>query len=198
MNLINRAKNMILTPKTEWEAVAAEKADVNQIIINYVVPFTIAGAVAAFIGYGLIGFGFGLFRFVGTSWGIYYALLLIIRYVAGMLITAFVADALAPSFGSEKNFGKSLQLVVYGSTPAFVAGLFSILPFLSAIIIGAGSIYSIYLWYLGLGPVKKTPEDKKIVYLIVTFAILLVVYFVIGAILRIILLPIFGLGFGLY
>ena len=121
-----------------------------------------------------------------------------IRYVAGLLLTAFVVDALAPSFGSEKNFGRSLQLVAYGATPALVAGLFQILPLLSAIVGLAGAIYSLYLWYIGLGPIKNTPEDKKIVYLIVTFAVLLVVYFVVGAILTALLLPIFGLSYGLH
>ena len=50
-----------------------------------------------------------------------------------MYITALVVDALAPSFGSEKNFGRSLQLVAYGSTPTLVAGLFQILPLLASI-----------------------------------------------------------------
>ncbi|MEO7210063.1 MAG: YIP1 family protein, partial [Chitinophagaceae bacterium] len=86
------------------------------------------------------------------------------------------------------------QLVVYASTPSLVAGLFAFLPLLSSIVVLAGVVYTIYLWYLGLGPIKNTPEDKKVVYLLVTYAVLLVVYLILSAILALILIPIFGLG----
>lgn len=190
MNLVNRAKNMLLTPKTEWQAVSLEQPVNNQIIMGYLVPFVLLGAVAAFIGYGLIGFGLVL----GTSWGLYQAVLHVIMGIGSIYITAFVVDALAPSFGSQKDFGRSLQFVVYGSTPSLVAGLFGFLPVLSALVALAGVVYSIYLWYLGLGPIKNTPEDKKVIYLVVTYAVLLVAYFIISLILSLILLPIFGIG----
>lgn len=194
MNLVNRAKNMLLTPKTEWQAVLEEQPVNNQIIMGYLVPFVLLGAVAAFIGYGLIGFSVLGFHTVGVSWGIYNAILRIVLGIGSMYVTAFVLDALAPSFGSQKDMGRSMQLVVYGSTPSLVAGLFAFLPLLSGIVALAGAVYSIYLWYLGLGPIKNTPEDKKVVYLLVTYAVLLVVYFILSAILALILLPIFGLG----
>ena len=79
-----------------------------------------------------------------------------------------------------------------------MAALFAILPFLAGILAIAGAIYCVYLWYLGLGPIKKTPEDKKVVYLIVTFLALIVVYALIGMILSRLLLPVFGIGYGAY
>ena len=52
--------------------------------------------------------------------------------LAGALISVFVSsfviDALAPSFGSEKNMGRSVQLVAYSYTPFWVGGLLAILP----------------------------------------------------------------------
>lgn len=194
MNLINRAKNLLLTPKTEWQAIAAEQPNINQLIMNYLVPFVLLGALASFIGYGIIGFGVLGIRIAGMGWGLYYAITRIILGIGSVYITALVVDALAPSFGSEKNFGRSMQLVVYASTPSLVAGLFSFLPLLSGLIALAGAVYSIYLWYLGIGPIKQTAEDKKVVYLLVTYAVLLVAYFLISMVLGIILLPLFGLS----
>src|SRR5689334_872699 len=132
MNLINRAKNMLFTPKTEWMVVAAETPNPGQIVMGYVVPLALAGAVAAFIGFGLIGLGF---LGASTTWGLMYALIILINSILSVYITAFVVDALAPSFGSEKNFGRSMQLVAYGATPTLVAGLFMILPLLAGIIL---------------------------------------------------------------
>ncbi len=194
MNLINRAKNMLLTPKTEWQVVSLEQPVNNQIIMGYLVPFVLLGALAAFIGYGLIGFNLLGVHTGSISWGLYNAIRGIILGIGSVYLTAFVLDALAPSFGSQKDFGRSLQLVVYASTPSLVAGLFAFLPLLATIVVLAGVVYTIYLWYLGLGPIKNTPEDKKVIYLLVTYAVLLVVYLILSAILALILIPIFGLG----
>ncbi len=194
MNLFDRAKKMLTTPKTEWEVVAAEQPDSGKIITGYALPFIILGAVAAFIGYGLIGFGVGIYTISGTEWGLYYALNQAIVGICSILITTFVVDALAPSFNSEKNFPRSLQLVVYGSTPGLVAGLFAIIPILAGIVAIAGAVYSVYLWYLGLGPIKKTPEDKKVAYMIICFVVLVVVYILLGYLIARLLLPAFGLG----
>lgn len=194
MNLVNRAKNILLTPKTEWQVISLEQPVNNQIIMGYLVPFVLLGALAAFIGYGLIGFSVFGVHTGSISFGLYNAILRIVLGIGSVYVTAFVLDALAPSFGSQKDFGRSLQLVVYASTPSLVAGLFAFLPLLSGIVALAGVVYSIYLWYLGLGPIKNTPEDKKVIYLLVTYAVLLVAYFIISFIVGLILLPIFGLG----
>jgi hypothetical protein len=194
MNLIERVKNMLVTPKTEWNVVAAEIPDTGKILSGYIIPLTLAGAVAAFIGYGLIGFSIMGYKTVGMSWGLYYDINKLILGIASVYITAFVVDALAPSFGSEKNFGRSFQLVAYGATPGLVAGLFAILPLLAGIVGLVGAVYSVYLWYIGLTPLKNTPEDKKVTYLVVIFLALIVVYFIIGMIISAVMLPLFGLS----
>ena len=55
MNLIERAKNIIISPAKEWDVIAAEQPDTGKIITGYVLPLAGAAAVAAFIGYGFIG-----------------------------------------------------------------------------------------------------------------------------------------------
>jgi hypothetical protein len=182
MNLIQRVKNIILTPKTEWSAIAQEKQSMTTVITSYVIPLVLVGAVATFIGYGLIGINYGLIRMSGMGWGIRMAVIQVCSAIIGVIITAYAVDALAPSFGSEKNINKSAQLVAYGYTPAFIGAIFSIFPAI-AIIGSLFSLYGIYLMYLGLGPIKKTPEDKRVVYLVVTIVVLIVVYAVIGIIL---------------
>jgi len=182
MNLIERIKNIITTPKTEWQAIDAESQTVSSIISTYVVPLALAGAAAAFIGYSFIGIDYGFFRMRGMEWGIKMAVLGLVSAIAGVIVTAYVVDALAPSFSSEKNINKSAQLVAYGYTPAFAGALLSVIPSLAWL----GSLfglYGIYLMYLGLGPLKKTPEDKKVIYLVVTIVVLIIVYAVLGIIL---------------
>jgi len=189
MNLIERAKNIMLSPKTEWEAVANEEPNVQQILTAYVLPLALIPAVAILIGWGVIG----MWGFTSFNYGIAVALVQLLNAFIAVLVTAFVIDALAPSFGSQKNFGKALQLVAYSMTPVWIAGILNIIPTIGWLgsLIG---LYGLYLLYLGIAPLMKTPEDKRVGYLIVSIVILLVVYFVIAAILTAILFAVFGLS----
>jgi Yip1 domain len=197
MNLIERAKNIMMTPAKEWDVVNGEEANVPGIITGYVLPLAGAAAVAAFIGYGLIGvsYGFGV-RIKGIDWGLYQGITVLAGALLSVFISAFVIDALAPSFGSEKNLGKSVQLVAYSWTPGWVGGLLAIIPSL-AIIGGLASLYGLYLLYLGLPKLKKTPQDKHVSYFVVSLLVMIVVFMVIGFILTKILMSVFGLSYGL-
>ncbi len=80
-----------------------------------------------------------------------------------------------------------------------IGAFLSVLPSI-AIIGSLIGLYSIYVWYLGLTPVKKTPDDKKVVYMIVSIVVYIVVMIIIGAVMNIVLQKVLGLdlmsGFG--
>jgi hypothetical protein len=177
MNLVDRAKNIILTPKTEWPVIAGETPNIQQIIVGYVIPLALIPAVATILG-GLLfvhSVFFSVTYYIGT------AIAAFVAAVIGVFVTAYVIDFLAPNFGSEKGLGRAMQLVSYSFTPAWIAGVLNIIPFLG--IIGAlAGLYGIYLLYLGLPVLMKTPQDKVVIYLVVTIIVLLVVYFVLAAV----------------
>jgi len=189
MNIVDRAKNIILTPKTEWTAIAAEEPNVGQIISGYVIPLALIPAVAAMIGYGLIGRG----PVSSFTWGIAMAIIGFVVALGGVYLTAYVVDMLAPNFGSQKNFGRAMQLVAYSYTPAWVAGILIIVPVLGVLVLIA-SIYGLYLMYLGFPHTMKTPDDKVVVYMVVSIVVLVVVYFVLTALLTAIVFGVFGLS----
>lgn len=189
MNLVERAKNIIVTPKTEWDAVSAEEPNVQQILLGYVLPLALIPTIAVIIGWGLIG----IFGFTSVTYGIAMGLVQLINAFLSVIVAGFVIDLLAPSFGSQKNMGRAVQLVAYSMTPVWIAGILNILPTIGWLA-GLIGLYGLYLMFLGLAPLMKTPEDKKIGYLIVSIIILIVVYFVIAAILTAIFMAIFGLS----
>ncbi len=195
MNAIERAKNIITSPNKEWDVIAHEQPNTGQIITNYVLLLAGAAAVAAFIGYSFIGFGYGLFHYASISWGIYYALKVLVAAIAGVFINALIIDALAPSFGSEKNMGRSMQLVAYSNTPFWVASLLAIYPPL-AIIGLLGGLYGLYLLYTGMPKLKKTPADKHAGYFVVSIVTMIVVYIIISIIMSTIVLAGMGLSYG--
>ena len=195
MTLIDRAKNIIITPVKEWNVIALETPDIAKILTGYVLPLAAASAAASFIGYGFIGVNYFGIRVAGVNWGLYYAITILVTAFVSVFISAFVIDALAPSFGSEKNLPRSVQLVAYSFTPTWVGGLLSIFPpiaFLGAIF----AIYGLYLLYLGMPKLKNTPSDKSVGYFVVSLIVIIVVYYVIGLILTRVMMSSMGLSYG--
>lgn len=190
MNLIERVKNMLITPKTEWDVINGETATPQSLLMGYVLPLAIVAAVGPLLS-GLI-FG-GL---LGMKFFIITAIIAFVAEVIGYYIAVIIIDMLAPSFGSEKNMGKSAQLVAYSSTPSYVAGLLSFVPVIGSILKFVAWAYGIYIMYLGIGPIKKAPEDKKVIYMVVAFIIMIAINFIIIAILGAILFSALGLTAG--
>ena len=182
MNLINRAKSILLSPKTEWTVIETEKTDVKTLTLNYLLPLALIPAIAGFIGFGLIGQNVLGMHIGSAGYGLRYAIVSLVSTIGGAFLTAYIIDLLAPSFGSEKNFLQSFKLVVYSYTPMMVAGVFLIIPALGILATLAG-LYGLYLLYIGLQPMKKTPDDKKTTYFVVSLIVVIIGSVVLSAIL---------------
>ena len=187
MNLVERAKNILITPKTEWEVIKNEQTTVSEIFTKYVLILALIPAIAGFIGQSLIGISLGPFGSykVPVGSGLLYLVLYYILSVGSIYLVAFIVDALAPSFGSQKNLIASLKVVAYSFTATWIAGIFQIIPILSFLAI-VGSLYGLFLLYLGLQIVKETPQDKLIGYfvvvLIISIVVIAVIYWIVGMI----------------
>jgi hypothetical protein len=182
MNVIDRAKNILITPATEWPVVDREPANVTTILTSYVLPMLSIGVVATFIGQGLIGQSL---PFGGTTAtvkaGLVGALLYVIMSVISVFIVAATIDVLAPSFSSEKNWGKSFQLAAYSLTASYVGAIFLLFPALNIVVILC-SLYCIYALYTGIPSMKKTAADKHVAYLAVIILVTIVAMILVGLI----------------
>lgn len=175
--LIDRVKNILLTPQAEWDRIAAEPADVQKIYVGYVVPLAAFSALCGFLGMTLIGI-------VGWRMGIVPGLVNAILQTAfatcSVFILAFILNALASSFGSRADMGQAHKLAAYGSTAFFLAGVFALFPLLA--MLALVGLYSFVLIFIGMPRLMGTPEDKRIVYLLVVIVIAIVVQLVLGTI----------------
>jgi hypothetical protein len=188
MNLIERVKNMLITPQTEWAVIDNESATPQSLLMGYILPLAVVSAIGPLLGALIFA---GIF---GTSFGFSAVIIGFVAQIVAYYVTVIMVDLLAPSFGSEKDINKSAQLVAYSFTPSFIARLLSFLPILGMLIGLAAWAYGIYIMYLGIGPLKKSPEDKKVVYLVVVYVILIALYFIIFSILGAIFLFAGGVG----
>ena len=173
MNLIERAKGILLTPKTEWENIKTEAATPSGMFTGYVLPLALLPAAVAFLS-GVL--------WIGTRHGIIMLFTALISATIGYFIGIYVTDALAPSFNSTKSLAKSSQLVGYSYTASAAASLLGFIPGIGFVAALAGFAYSAYLMYLGVGPLKDTPEDKKVIYVVVIILVQFVIGLIIGSI----------------
>jgi hypothetical protein len=178
MNLIERAKNIIITPKTEWDKIAGEATPTQQLIVGYVLPLAGAAAVAGFIGSSILAGLFG--GAIGIGFALIGAIIHVVMAVVSVFVLGFIIDALAPTFSGTKNFEQALKVTAYSYTPAWVFGLLAIIPLLGSLAALVGGLYGIYLLYLGLPKLMKAPQEKSVPYLIVVIIAAIVLWAVIA------------------
>ncbi|MDR2244372.1 MAG: YIP1 family protein [Burkholderiales bacterium] len=173
--IINRVKNILTTPKSEWPVIANETTTVTDLYKNWIIWLAAIPAVAGFIkssliGYGAFGFTIRTSIGVGINSALFgYALSLLLVYVMALII-----NALAPTFSAQKNPIQALKTAAYAWTAIWIANIGLILPWIGLLFLLAGLIYSIYLLYLGLPATMKCPPEKTAGYTALSFVCALV------------------------
>jgi hypothetical protein len=178
--LIDRVQKILLAPKAEWPVIAAEPATQGSIFTGYIIFLASIGPIASFIRSTLIGYSVpfaGTFR-VDFMDGLIGAILSYALALAAVWVFAQIINALAPTFGSQKDPVQALKAAAYAMTAAWIAGVANIIPFLGMIVMIAGAAYSVYLLYLGLPATMKTPADKAVGYTAVSCVIAVAIYWV--------------------
>jgi hypothetical protein len=173
MNLVERVKAILLTPKTEWPVIATEPGDPGYLFPNYVAILAAIPAVCGFIGSVIVGA-----PIIAALFGalIKYVLTFVVLY-----IVALIVDALAPTFGGQKNFSQALKVTAYSYTPSWLAGVFLLIPGLRFLAILG--LYGLYLLYLGLPPLMKSPPEKAFVYAAAVVVCAIILSLLVGAVL---------------
>lgn len=194
MGIVDRVKNICLSPNTEWPVIAGEAATPGGLVTGYALPLMAIGAIAGFIGGSIIGYSvFGSTFRTPIGAGIVGLCLMIVMGLIGLFLLAFLINALAPTFGGQQNFTQAMKVAVYSYTPAWVAGVLNVIPFLGMLAI-LGALYGLYLLYLGLPSLMKSPQDKSMGYTVVVVICAIVLSVVTTAVVGIIGLGAAGAG----
>jgi hypothetical protein len=194
MGLIDRAKAILLSPGKEWPVIEPEQTTVAALYGSYIIPLAAIGPIASFIRFSVFGI---TVPFVNTTIrvspmrGVTSAVISYLLGLVGVYVVALVIDALAPTFGGQKNQMQALKLVAYASTASWLAAIFLIIPGLSVLsILG---LYSIYLFWTGLPVMMKNPREKNLGYCVVAAICVIVIMFVISAVTTPITRPAIGM-----
>jgi hypothetical protein len=187
--LVDRAKDIILSPKTEWDVIDGEASTIGGIYTSYVMILAAIPALCNTLGLlfflprpseevAAMGRAFGVPVF-STSSIIAGGVVQYVLALASVYIMALIIDALAPSFGGTKNQLKAFKVAAYYPTAAWIAGVLMIIPLLGLLVLVA-AIYSLYTLYVGLPKLMRVPTDKTVGYFVVTLILAIIVFVVVG------------------
>ena len=176
MNLQTRVINILSKPSQEWPVIASESTDIAALYKDYIMPLAAIPAICGFLGMTMMGVTIPLVGRIRTptvsgftSMVVGYGLSLV-----GIFLSAFIVDKLAPSFQSSGGIVQAMKMVAFSSTAPWLAGVLQLVPVLGGLALLA-VFYGVYLFYLGLPSVMKTPPDKVIPYLIVSTIAIIVI-----------------------
>jgi len=194
-NLIGRVKSILLAPRTEWPVIAAETDTVAGLYTGYILILSAIPAVRLFLTLSMIGQSnpFAAVFSMSPLSALTAAVTGYVLSLIGVFVVALIVDALAPTFGAQRNRVQALKTVAYSYTASWIASIIGIVPGLGLVAALVGLGYGLYLLNLGLPFTMKCPPEKAIGYTIVT---------VIAAIVVSVLLSYFvhvvgGVGFGM-
>lgn len=182
MNLVDRAKRILLSPRAEWPVIDTEPTTPAQLYTGYIMPLAAIGPIAQVIGYSVFGITvptLGTYRVpIGTA--VTRALVAYALALAGTYVLALIIDGLAPTFNAQRSRIQALKLAAYSSTAAWVAAVFVLVPALRFLTVLG--LYSVYLLYLGLPILMRSPRDKAMTYTGVVVLAALVLFMLAGAV----------------
>jgi len=179
-DLIGRVQRLLMSPKTEWDAIDGETVDTQKLILGYVAPLAAIPAIAGLIGMSVFGISvLGETYRTPIMSALVMAVVQFALAIAMVFVVAFIIDMLAPMFGAQKNNSQALKVAAHWPTAIWVAGIFSLIPMLGILSL-IGLIYSLYLLFIGLPKLMKPPAEKATTYTIVTLVAAIVASLIIG------------------
>jgi Yip1 domain len=176
MDLKARVTNVLTKPKQEWPLIASEPGDVVQLYKEYVMPLAAIPTICGFLGMTFIGVtvpSIGTLRTPMVS-GLTGSIIEYVLTLVGIYLGAYIVAKLAPTFQSSGGIVQALKMVAYASTAGWIAGVLRLIPALTPLIFLA-ALYGVYLFYLGLPVVMKTPPDKIVPYMVVSAVVIIVI-----------------------
>ncbi len=178
--MLQRIMNIAMKPNDEWPVIAAESTNTAALYTKYIIPLSAIGPVCGFLSAAMWGqsvafTGIKVVPAISTL-----LMLMIVGYLLGLVavaVTAVIVQKLAPTFKSEGTFVDALKMVTFSNAPYWLASVITLVPIIGMLSMLV-ALYGLYLFYVGLPHVMKTPEDQRLPYLGVVLVVSIVVWFV--------------------
>lgn len=180
--IINRFRNIVFSPSTEWDIIKSEKHDIQKILTTYLIPIIITIGIADLLG-GLI-----FQSFYSLTFRVLSAIITMIIPFSSILLSSYLISLLSPSFGAKSDLTSSIKLVTYSySIQLLLSILINLLPFFS--VLGILGLYFIFIIWQGVVPLMEVAEEKKVSFVILAVLIIIIISLLISFVFSLLLTP---------
>jgi hypothetical protein len=175
--LLSRAKGMLFAPKNEWRHIAREKVTLRRLVVGYIMPLAGVTALIALLR-------FSVTARVPFAGAVAMAVLTLGFELMAVFVVALIINALASYFHGIHSQSQALRVTAYASTPLWLSCVFLPFPTLALPVQFMAGLYHIYLMYLGLEVLMRSPRDRALGYattVVLSSLILGIVFTQVGA-----------------
>ncbi|MCR4437601.1 MAG: YIP1 family protein [bacterium] len=172
---MSRARDVLLAPRSAWEQIKAEQLTTSQIVGQYVALLAIVPAAAFYLRF-FFSRGRVWVHFLSTA--VYFVLCLALARGGARII-----EAIARRFEVQGEGIDFLKLVAFSLTPAFLGGVFLVIPWLSGLTFLL-ALYSLYLLYVGIPMLVRCPDEQVLSFAVSGMVVLYVLFVVAYAVPR--------------
>ena len=182
--IFDRAKKVILNPKTCWADLKNEPITIKELYTKYILVLAAIPALCGFIKQVIFGVSI---PFLGT-WrmpffsGLIYSIVQYLVTLGMLYVAAVIIDKLAPRFEGKTDTTTAFKLTAYSVTPSLILGVMMLFPAALAMLGGLLGLYGFYLLYEGIPAMTGVPEAKRNVFCAATIGCLVVAGIVVGLI----------------
>ena len=164
--MLERMKNIVLNPTREWPVIAPEPTSMAQLYTGYVMPLAAFAALMSFIHRSLIGVNIPLLGVVRTPMvtGLLYTVVTFGFGLLGVLLFGWLVNVLAPTFGGTRDQRQALKVAAYSVTPGWLSSVLALSPILPTLLQLAALLYGLYVLYLGLPVLMRSPRQRAFGY----------------------------------
>ena len=176
-NLFVRSKNLIVSPKKEWESIFNEKSDINNVLASYVLPYLGILSLITFVSY------IASHHNVPYEAALKRALSEFTSFFFGLYVTFYITKNILPKFTSKLYFSDvkniSYKLIAYSSIAIYLVKIaIALIPQLN--ILQFMGVYCAYLAWAGTGYIGafETRDLRIVLTVVVSVLLLFVPYFI--------------------
>lgn len=166
-----RMVNLIVSPQKEWDLIENEVTTKRELFYEVAIPLSLIVSLASILGGFLFNRLYGYSALHIFTEGIVNFFI----FIVGIYISGIVINELSTNFDAQKNEISAFKLVVYSYVPVFLISVItSFLPKLT--ILNILELYSLILFYIGISPLMKVSEEKKVGYTLVCILIMVGIF----------------------
>ncbi len=151
--IVARVKEVLLDPRGVWTNIKAESISVKELYLKYFMVLAAVPAICQLIIFHSPFFASIIHHVMFYAFGL-----------GMMFVFALVIEKLAPNFGGSTDRLTALKLIGFAAIPAWIGGLFILLPSwaLYSLLALVSGVYSLYTFWQGITPMTGVGEAKRV------------------------------------